>query len=233
MSFPSAFYKGIEMKPAILFFLIISSAFTGCSTTYYLKDSRSEENFYADYNKSASKKNIEVILNRDSIMCYDNHSVIRNDTLYIFERESEEKRYHLPTGEIRSIHYITHDFKNADLVLNTGIKLNAESIFISGDSVSFNGTREWINKKPLVRVDEIKNVSYKDHLRGVIHGVLGGILLGGALGATGWIIQPPDGHGQIDHYGATLAGAFSGLIIGGVVGYLIGFNVNYQFNPGR
>ncbi len=217
------------MRLIIFPILIIITFLTGCSTTHYLKYTSPDEKFYTDYNESAGQKDIEVVLTNDSIMYYDNHSVIRNDTLYIFKGESEEKLYNLPNSDIRNINYISNDFKNADLVLDNGIKLKAESIYISSDSIRFRGTREWINKKPLVRVDEIKNVSYKDHLRGVIHGVLGGILFGGVLGATGWIIQPPDGHGQIDHYGATLAGAFSGLIIGGVVGYIIGFNVNYQF----
>ncbi len=64
-----------------------------------------------------------------------------------------------------------------------------------------------------------------------MNGALGGILLGGALGATGWIFHPMNGGmtEQFDQETATLMGAVAGFLIGPIVGYFIGFNVNYQF----
>ena len=219
------------MKTLLSFVLAALIVLAGCSTTHYLKYSKSDNQFYEDYNNSAGHKAIEVAFTNDSVMYYDNHSVIRDDTLYYFETESEEKNYNLPGSAIGSIHYTTNDLKNADLVLDNGEKLKAESISIYADSISFTGIREWISKKTLAPVDELKIVSYKNHWKGVIPGVLGGILLGGALGATGWIYHPMDG-GNTETFAqaeATALGAISGLLIGGVVGYLLGFNVNYQF----
>lgn len=88
-----------------------------------------------------------------------------------------------------------------------------------------------IYKRRLLTVDEIKMVSYKNHWKGIVHGTLSGILLGGLLGSTEWPFHPPDGHGHFDQFEAMVLGAFSGLIIGGVVGYILGYNVNYQFTP--
>lgn len=225
-------FKGSQMKLFIIFLTALFS-FAGCSTTHYLQYSKSHDKFYDDYNNSAGHKDIEVVLNNDSLISRDNHSVIRNDTLYIFKEESEEKEYVLPVNDIKKLNYLSNDYKTADLLLSNGDKIKAEGISFLEDSIRFKGLRDLIYKTPLVPVSDINVVSYKNHLRGTIQGVLGGTLLGGALGATGWIFKPPDGHGGIDRLGATIGGVLSGFIIGGVVGYIIGYNVNYQFSPGR
>lgn len=219
------------MKTLLSFVLAALVVLGGCSTTHYLQYSKSNDKFYDDYNHSAGHKEIEVLLTNDSVVTRDNHSVIRNDTLYIFKKESEEKEYVLPAIDIKKMNYLSNDYKSADLILNNGEKIKAEGISVIQDSIRFTGFRDFTYKTPLVPVSDISVVTYNNHWRGVIHGVLGGTLLGGALGATGWILKPPDGHGGIDRLGATIGGALSGLIIGGVVGYLIGFDVNYQFSP--
>ena len=213
-----------------LCFLTALLTFSGCSTTHYLQYSKSNDKFYDDYNNAAGHKEIEVVLTNDSLITIDNHSVIRNDTLYIFKEESKEKEYVLPANDIKKMNYLSNDYKSADLMLKNGEEIKAEGISVLQDSIRFIGFRDLTYKTPLVPVSDINVISYNNHWRGVIHGVLGGTLLGGALGATGWILKPPDGHGGIDRLGSTIGGAFSGLIIGGVVGYLIGFDVNYQFS---
>jgi hypothetical protein len=221
------------MKTSLFFVLASLFLFGGCSTTHYLKYAKSDKAFYDDYNNSAGHKEIKVSLAGDSVLYTDDHSLIKNDTLYVFEKESEAKNYVLPTTDIKDIYYISNDYKTAVLVFDDGEKIRAENISINVDTISFGGIRELLYKEPLVPLNQINTVTYKNHWRGVINGTLGGILLGGGLGATGWIFKPPDGHGGIDRLGATIGGALSGLIIGGVVGYLIGFDVNYQFSPGK
>jgi hypothetical protein len=220
------------MKSLIIFLMALLS-FAGCSTTHYLKYYKSSKQFYEHYNRFAGKTDIEVVLSSDSVMYFDNHSVIRNDTLYYFKTESEEKKYNLPSSGIRSIHYNAYKQKKADIILDNGLKLKAGSIVVSADSISFIGTREWLGKIPLVPVDELKVVSYKNHWRAAVTGALAGILLGGIVGTTGWVFHPMDGGmtEQFDQASATFIGAFTGLLIGPVVGYFIGWNINYQFSP--
>ncbi len=79
------------MKLIIFLILTIITFLTGCSTTHYLQYSKSTDEFYDDYNNSAAHKDIEVVLTNDSLITRDNHSAIRNDTLYIFKEETEEK----------------------------------------------------------------------------------------------------------------------------------------------
>lgn len=219
------------MKISIFFILVALTVFFGCSTTRLLKYSSSKEKFYKDYNSSAGNSDIKITLIDESIVYHDDHSVIRNDTLYAFQRESDAKNYNIPAAEIKKINYLTNDYKNADLLLNDGERLVAKNILISDDSIHFTGIRELIVKKQLNPVDDIKVISYKNHWKGVVPGSLSGILLGGLLGTSGWILHPPDDRGHFAQAEATIAGALSGLIIGGVVGYILGFNVNYQFTP--
>ena len=221
------------MKTSLFFVLAALFLFGGCSTTHYLKYAKSDEQFYEDYNNSAGHKEIEVVLKNDSTLCRDNHSIIRNDTLYIFEEGTEQRDYILPNKDIKSMNYLTNDYKTADVLLHNGEKLKAEGITILKDSISFTGITEILYKKPLVPVDELKMVTYKNHWRGIINGALAGILLGGIVGTTGWVFHPMNGGmtEQFDQGSATIMGAFTGLLLGPVVGYFIGFNVNYQFSP--
>lgn len=98
------------MKISIFFILLVLTVFFGCSTTHYLKYSSSKEKFYRDYNNSAGNNDIEVILIDESIIYHNDHSVIRNDTLYAFKRKSEAKNYNRPTTDIRKINYLTNDY---------------------------------------------------------------------------------------------------------------------------
>ena len=219
------------MKLSLFFILTGLTAFVGCSTTHYLKYSASNKEFYDDYNNSAGNRNVEVILKNDSTFYQENHTLIRNDTLYYFVKTEEGKYYELPTSSVKKINYLTNDFKTAGLIFNDGDHLKGKDIFITKDSISFLGVREQIFKYNLSPVNHIKIITYKNHWKVVVPGSLSGILLGGLLGTSGWILHPPDGHGHFAQAEATIAGALSGLIIGGVVGYILGFNVNYQFTP--
>lgn len=219
------------MKPIIFLLPVIFISFTGCSITHDIAYSSSEKEFYDDYNNSAGNRNVEVIFKNDSTFHQENHTLIRNDTLYCFVKTKEEKYYEVPTSSVKKINYLTNDFKTAGLTLNDGDQLKGEDIFITKDSISFWGVREQTLKYNVSPVNNIKTISYKNHWKGVVPGSLSGILLGGLLGTSGWILHPPDGHGHFAQAEATVAGALSGLIVGGVVGYIIGFNINYQFIP--
>jgi hypothetical protein len=225
--------EGKQMRPAIVFISIIFIVFTGCTITHDIVYSSSEREFYDDYNNSAGNKNVEVILKNDSTFYQENHTLIRNDSLYHFVKTEDEKYYELPTSSVKKINYLTNDFKTARLTFNDGDQLKGEDIFITRDSISFLGIREQTLKYAVSPVNNIKMISYKNHWKGVIPGLLAGILLGGVIGTTGWIYHPMDGGmtEQFDQASATIMGALTGLVIGPIAGYIIGFNINYQFSP--
>lgn len=221
------------MKTVILFLSLIFIGLTGCSITHNITDYPSDKKFYEDYNNSARGKSVNITLQNDTTVYRYNNTEVENDTLYNFERAVDEKEYKLPTGEIKKIHYLTNDYKTAGLVLNNDVRLKGKNLFITRDSISFWGMKEQTVKYNVSSVNNIKIISYKNPWKGVIPGILGGVLLGGVLGSTGWIYNPKDGGNTptFDQFQATIAGALTGFLIGPVIGYLIGFNISYLFSP--
>ncbi len=221
------------MRLAYLLISITFFVFIGCSTTYKVSKYYSEEKLYKDFNNSAQNNKLEITSTNDSSFYSDSKIEINDDTFYIFEKTIEKKYYEIPTEEIKKIDYISSDYKSADLLLKSGIQLDAENISITKDTIKFLGLKTIIEENVLTPMDNVKSVSYKNHWKGIIPGFGAGIIGGFAIGATGWVFNFKEGgnNPRFDPLQSSIAGAFLGILIGSVVGYIIGYDINYQFNP--
>ncbi|HSD64243.1 MAG TPA: hypothetical protein VLB50_10610, partial [Ignavibacteriaceae bacterium] len=69
--------------------------------------------------------------------------------------------------------------------------------------------------------------------QGFVPGMLGGMIIGSLIGATGWIYHPEtDGNEpkQFDQNFAITTGALVGILIGPFIGYAIGYGINFVFD---
>jgi hypothetical protein len=121
--------------------------------------------------------------------------------------------------------------KNLKVVLNNDSSfLATNSAIVFNDSLILNTNSEGSNKTfPLLRV---KQVSYKNHWKGIVPGLLIGTIVGGAFGSTGWVLKPKSGGNpplKFDQGQGIFIGALLGAVVGSVVGYIFGYNFNYEF----
>lgn len=215
----------------MIFISCIFITITGCTTTYKLSESRSPEKFYEKCKSAVENRNVNVTLDNDSSVFTCDENEIVKDTFYTVKETKTSRYYKISTAQIKDMDYLSNDYKTANITLKDGEKLKAENLSITNDTTKFWGIKTSVMKTMISPLYDVKSIEYKNHWKGVIPGILGGALLGGVLGATGWIFHPMDGGmvEQFDQGTATFGGAFSGLIIGAVVGYIIGFNINYEF----
>ena len=206
--------------PILFLFLI------GCSTTYRISNYSSKEEFYKDINNTIKNRSTDIVAN-DSSYTLSEGSKIKDDTLYTIVKIPYKK---IPLRDTREIKYFgeTYEEPSAYIWTKSGKELNAENVKIMPDS-SLQFTDITSDHIPL---DRIKEISYKTRGIGIPLGFAGGILVGGLIGSTGWIInikeggQPPFlfNAGTSILYGATI-----GAVIGSIIGYIIGWNYVYWF----
>ncbi len=201
--------------------------FIGCSTTYRISNYSSKEEFYKDINNTIKNRNTDIVAN-DSLYTLSEGSKIKDDTLYTIAKIKDEK---IPLSDIREIKYFgkTYEEPSAYIWTKNGKELNAENVKILPDS-SLQFTNMAIEHMP---IDNVKEISYKTRWIGIPLGFAGGILVGGIIGSTGWIINVREGGNPprlFDAGTSILYGAAIGAVIGSIIGYIIGWNYVYWFN---
>lgn len=226
------------MKNILLFILaIFSFAFTSCSSIYTVKDFPSKEKFYNDFNNSVKYRNINVTLLNDSSFFMSNGAEIVNDTLYYLGKEIKSGKKKIALSDTKGINYTNQSHTTALIILNDGHRYWAEQVKENRDSIEFSYSKI-ITLKDVTSINNIRNISYKNHWLGVIPGIIGGSISGFIAGVIA--IQATPGtfntNGPQHYYtGANntppIIAASSCIIIGIVYGWIEGFNYIYQFNP--
>lgn len=109
-------------------------------------------------------------------------------------------------------------------VYNGGVIRN-DTIFLNDTSLSKYNSQ--------IPISQIKQISYNNHLKGAIPGLLIGTVAGGAFGATGWVFRPEGGGNNptFDQSTGTIYGLIFGFFSGAMVGIVLGFNYYFLFNP--
>ena len=211
-----------------LFALVFTFLLISCSSTYKTTYFSPKEDFNKYFNEKVKDENLKILLINDSVLITDFKTIIKNDTLLLYTKKTIDEK--IPLSEITSIHY-TVDYHSASLSLKNRENIFAKDLEFQVDSLKYkvNGTQAIQRTIPLKLINEI---SYKSHWRGTIPGFLGGILVGGAIGASGLVINIKDGGMQekFDPASSALFGSFFGMLIGPIVGYIIGFEYSFEFN---
>ncbi len=216
-----------------IFFLIL----TGCYSTYKVSDFSSRDKFYEDFNKSAKDKAIKVTLSNDSSFFLSNGAAIENDTLYFPREEIKSGIKKIALSDIKGVNFTNQSHTTALIILNDGQKYQAEQVKGNRDSLEFSFTKI-ITLKDVTSINNIRNISDKNHWLGVIPGFIGGSIFGVFAGVVAIQLTPTTYNSSgLQHYEtaptytpAKIA-SFSFIILGIVYGWIKGFNYTYQFNP--
>ncbi|MHB8579539.1 MAG: hypothetical protein ACYDA4_06725 [Ignavibacteriaceae bacterium] len=202
-----------------------------------MSDFSSKEKFYGDFNNFARNKNVKVTLSNDSSFSLTNGAEIANDTLYSPKEEIKSGIKKIALSDIKGINYTNQSHTTALIVLKDGKRYQAEQLRGNRDSVEFSFTKT-ITLKDVTSINDIKNISYKNHWLGVIPGFFEGMPLGIVI-AGSKIIPTYESNGMpwpgvptkfYDYTSAMIWGIPIGAIIGSTIGWFMGFNYTYQFN---
>ena len=208
--------------------IIILSAFSlflfGCSATYRIGDFSSKDKFYEDFNKSASSKSLNIILNNDNTFSAGSGAMILNDSLFFLVQSQRDEK--IKRDKIKDIQYTGSDMSNlyAIIELKNGNKATAKNVNILSDS-SINATVYYHIKKQ-ISIDGIKSINYKNHWLGLTKGAIIGTVGGFA---TGFIVASS---AQLTSDGPVVAGFVMtalGLIVGSIIGWNGGVIHTYEF----
>ncbi len=116
--------------------------------------------------------------------------------------------------------------RNLTIKLHKGNLLKSQGAQIVNDSLLLYP----LNENKILLISQIKEVSYKNHPKGLIPGAFSGILAGMVLGAAIELLTTDHpGSSSPTFAEAALLGAVSGFIVGSAIGYNIGFTIKYQF----
>jgi hypothetical protein len=218
------------MKIIYIIITFIPLIFIGCSSTYTVSDFPSKEEFYEDFNKSANGKTIKFTLNNDSTFMCSNNVEIEGDTLYCIKKEIESTNKVIALSEIKKLKYSVNNFKAGIILLKDGKTIEAENIIIENNTARFSIIDTINSLNCRMPINNIKQVSYKNHWLGAPLGALPGAILGLFAGISAYFINPPTntwGGNYVYFFG----GAPLGLIVGGILGWISGYTYIYQFNP--
>ncbi|MDR3627581.1 MAG: hypothetical protein P4L45_12140 [Ignavibacteriaceae bacterium] len=214
-------------KSVLLFFLSLL-LFTGCSTTYTLKDFTSKQEFYSKFNSSLQDRNARAQLMNDSVIDIKDGAEVLNDTLYLLTRSIYKANRKFALQEIKNIKYLSIDSRSADISLKNDTRFLAESIKMGKDSIEFSEVRELTNIKGIAPVDKVKSVSYKNNWKGIYPGAVTGFIIGTIAGVYSTLDRI---HNQQYNFDTEVfTGSSIGILAGSIAGSYIGWRYVYQFN---
>ncbi len=222
-----------------LYFIIL----TGCQDNYLIKNYNSPKEFYKVVNKETDGHSVEVLLNSGKEYETDT-LVITEDSIIIslpYTYNEEGGNAVLPNDSIKSIVYNYFDYSgnrgnSAVITLKNGNKIDAENVIGRNDSLLFSIQSQSVQQiyHLTFPIDEVKKISYNDHLTGLAHGIgtgiLAGTLAGIQIGST--YHDEPMGGGQ-EPFFAYLAGSVLGCLGGGIVGVALGSDQQFIFKDDK
>ena len=225
------------MKIIYLLSSIFLLILTGCYSTYNVSDFSSRDKFYEDFDKSVNDKAVKVTLSNDSSFFMSNGAAIENDTLYSLGEEFKSGIKKIALSDTKGINYANQSHTNALIILNDGERYQAEQVRGNQDSIEFSFTKT-ITLKDVTSINNVKNISYKNHWLAVIPGFIGGTIFGIMAGLIAIQLTPLTFNtvGNSTYYAGTnyipAKIALSSCIILGIsYAWIKGFNYTYQFNP--
>ncbi|MHB1685990.1 MAG: hypothetical protein ACYCVH_01210, partial [Ignavibacteriaceae bacterium] len=202
-----------------------------------VSDFSSRDKFYEDFNKSVNDKAVKVTLSNDSSFFMSTGAAIENDTLYSLGKEIKSGIKKIALTDTKGINYSNQSHTTALIILNDGKRYQAEQLRGNRDSIEFSFTKI-ITLKDVTSINDIKNISYKNHWLGIIPGFIGGTIFGLLAGVIAIQTTPGTNNtsgGQAYYIPPTETPAkivaSSGVILGIAYGWFKGFNYTYQFNP--
>ena len=208
----------------------ITILFTGCSTSYSIRDYSSKEKFYNDFNSFAKNKRLVVTMESDSTFIINQGAAIVNDTLCSLNNFILAGRKKIATNEIKEINYLSYDYKSATILLKDGEVFNASKINFIKDTIDFENSEKV--KLDLTLVSKVKKIVYNNHVLGMpVYAGFG--FLAGFIGGFFGNINSGDGSSLNPGLNPILGGiiySVYGLLFGTVAGAFIGYDYVYYFN---
>lgn len=229
-------------EASILFFL------TGCSSTYKVTDFPSKEKFYEAFNYTFKEKEVKITLTNDSILTTSDGVEIENDTLFSYMKMEEMSDERFALSEIEEIVYLGKSSLTAKILLKNGVEFKANDIKVNHDSLQCVSFKSRLRRVDLVPIENVRTTSYKNRWKAFNQGGIAGAMTGGVIGLFGYqddseSHSEPNGVSDTDRkppsyetclFGPVvrfIKGSLIGYAAGGFVGLLLGYTINYQFNP--
>ncbi len=117
----NSIHKGnIFMKYIYLMVYLFVFLFTGCSSTYTIKDFSSKEKFYNDFNNSVKNKSVEITFINDSSFTLNSRVAVEGDSLYSLNPFVSRTGARISLSELKEIKYTGFDNSSAALTLKDG-----------------------------------------------------------------------------------------------------------------
>jgi hypothetical protein len=216
------------MKWLYLVIIFSQILFIGCSSTYRISDFSSKEKFYEEFNKSTEDESLNVILANDSAFTIDNGAKIVNDSLVIYNVKTVELVISL--DEIQAIE---NSSKNVPykIILKNGDSIQIKGIKILANSKADILTVEDLNRPRVLSLNNIKEISYKDHWQGVTIPSILGVVVGFGVGIIIIASSPFSNTYSPPVIAIIVSSVALGLVGGGILGWLDGYTYTYEFNP--
>jgi hypothetical protein len=217
------------MKKLSLLLIVLSILFyTGCTSTYTIKDFASKQEFYNKFNSSLQDRNAMAQLVNDSVIASKDGAEVLNDTLYLLDKSVLKTVRKFVLQDVKDIKYTSIAKRSADIYLKNDAKYSAEEISIGNDSIEFSEIKALVNLRYAAPLDKVKSVSYKNNLNGIFPGAVTGICVGAI---TGTIIGLKNSDKNQDDPSASIFKESGiGIIVAGIAGYFVGWRYVYQFN---
>ena len=166
-----------------------------------------------------------------------NGAAIENDTLYSLGGEIKSGIKKIALSDTKGINYTNQSHITALIILKDGKRYQAEQVRGNRDSIEFSYIKT-ITLKDVTSINNIKNISYKNHWLGVIPGFIGGTIFGIIAGVIAIAFTPLNFNtvGNSTYYAGTnytpaKIALSSWIILGIAYSWIKGFNYTYQFNP--
>jgi hypothetical protein len=223
------------MKILYLIILFIPILLLGCSSAYRVTDFPTEEKFYEDFNSFAKDKSVKVTLINDSSFTPENNVQILKDSLFILTTREIIEKQTLRNDEIQGVEYYSDNIPDK-ILLKNGKSIVIKRMVIMPDSSVDVLKVEYTHKLKPLALNQVKEISYKNHWLGIPFGFVGGELFGII---TGWRISRYESqhenfaaqNNQLEELAVLFYGIVLGPIVGSIVGWIVGWDYVYVFNP--